>query len=61
MLDQDSGVSPRRSASVSRPGPFGVGEHLLEHEGVDVHERGLEEVHSEHRDFLAFAVGAGEL
>jgi hypothetical protein len=40
--------------------PFGLGEDLLEDERVDEHERGLQEVHGEHRDLEVVAVVAGE-
>jgi hypothetical protein len=36
------------------------GEDLLQDERVDEHERGLEEVHRQHRDLEVFAVIAGQ-
>ena len=41
-------------------GPFGLGEDLLDDERVDEHQRGLQEMHREHRDLLVFAVIAGQ-
>ncbi len=41
-------------------GPFGFGEDLLDDEGVDEHQRGLQEMHREHRDLLVFVVIAGQ-
>ncbi len=61
MFDQNSGVSPRRSSSVSRPAQAGLCEDALDEQGVEVHERGLQKVQGEHRGLLVFAVGAGEL
>jgi hypothetical protein len=57
----DQGVERLLVAVVQpfRPGWFG--EDLLDDEGVDEHERCLEEVHREHRDLLVFAVLAGQL
>ena len=40
--------------------PRWIGEYLLDEQGVDEHQRGLQQMHREHRDFLAFAIGAGE-
>ena len=52
----------RLAVAICEPaGPFGLGEDLLQDEGVDEHERGLEYVHGEHRDLEVFAVFAGEL
>ena len=49
-------------AASESAGPSGLSEDLLEdEEGVDEHERRLEEVHREHRDLEVFAVIAGQL
>lgn len=47
MFDQNSAVRPRRSSSVTF-WPRPVGEDLRKQQRVDVHERGLERVQSEH-------------
>ena len=47
-----------RSDAVVVIGDF---EHGLEQEGVDVHERRLQEVQGQHRGFGVFTVGSGEV
>jgi hypothetical protein len=42
-------------------GPFGFGQDVLEHQGVDVDEGGLEEVQGEYRELLLVAAVAGKL
>ena len=37
----------------------GFVEHVLDHEGVDVDEHGLEQVEAEHGEFLVVAAVAG--
>ena len=39
----------------------GVVEHVLDHEGVDVDEHGLQQVQAEHREFLLVTAVGGEL
>ncbi|MDQ1013320.1 hypothetical protein QFZ82_007805 [Streptomyces sp. V4I23] len=51
MFDQNSAVSPRRSSSVSFFAQAGS-EDLLQQQGVDVHEAGLEQVQGEHRGLV---------
>jgi hypothetical protein len=41
-------------------GPFGFGEDVLDHERVDVHRSGLEDVQGEHPELLLVAAVAGE-
>ena len=43
------------------PGPLGLGEDLLEQQGVDVDEGRLEQVQGEDGDLLVLPVRAGEL
>ena len=53
----NSGFRPRLSSSVSRcPGVFS--EHVLDHQGVDVDEGGLEEMQGEDGKFLLVAAVA---
>jgi hypothetical protein len=61
MCAQTSAVSAFLSRVFSRLAQAGFGKDLLDDERVDEDERGLEEMHPEHRDLLVFAVGAGEL
>lgn len=48
---QNSGVRQRRSAGVSSR-PKGLGENVLQHERVDVHERQLEDAKAEDEQLL---------
>lgn len=46
---------------VSEPGgPRVVGEDALDHDDVQVHESGLQQVEGEHRHFLVLAIGSVE-
>ena len=46
--------SPRLSAAVMRSRQPALGEHVLKHQGVDIHQTRLEQVKREHGDFLIF-------
>ncbi|MDH2387276.1 hypothetical protein QCN29_00435 [Streptomyces sp. HNM0663] len=43
-----------------RVGPFGVGEHVLDHQGVHEDERGLQEMERKNGGFLLVAAVAGQ-
>ena len=59
-FDQNSAVRPRRSSSRELLRPRRFGQDLLQQQGVDVHERGLEQVQREHRRLGVLLVRAGQ-
>lgn len=42
-------------------GPFGLSEHAFDQSGVEVHQRGLQQVQREHGNLGMFAIGADEV
>ena len=60
MFEVKSGFRPR--VVVGEPlGPGRFGEDVLDHQGVDVDERGLEDVQGEHPELLLVAAVGREL
>jgi len=58
---QNSPLRPRLSSEVEHVVPFGFDEDVLDHQRVDVDERGPQDVQGEHPELLFVAAVGGEL